>query len=168
MNGGRQFDSDVTDPQVADFYGPAVLMDQPISTDRDQTPRPDASYLEDWLARCCELVDKYQPQLFWFDWWIEQIVFQPYVQKFAAYYYNRGAEWGKGVAINYKNQTFPDGTAVYDIERGQLAGIRPMLWQNDTSISGTRGATCLTRIIRPWNGWSATWWMWSARTAPCC
>ena len=141
MNGGRDFDSDVNDPAYADFYGPAVSTPNTQHgfnegwKSRDWTPRPDAKYLEDWLARCCELVDKYQPQLFWFDWWIEQIVFQPYVQRFAAYYYNRGKEWGKGVAINYKNQTFADGSAVLDIERGQLKEIRPFFWQNDTSIS---------------------------------
>ena len=82
-----------------------------------------------------ELVDKYQPQLVWFDWWIEQTVFQPYLQKFAAYYYNRGEEWGQGVAINFKYSPFPAGTAVYDIERGQLKGSRPHFWQNDTSVS---------------------------------
>ena len=141
MNGGRDFDSDVNDPAYADFYGPAVSTPNTQHgfnegwKSRDWTPRPDAKYLEDWLARCCELVDRYQPQLFWFDWWIEQIVFQPYVQRFAAYYYNRGKEWGKGVAINYKNQTFADGSAVLDIERGQLKEIRPFFWQNDTSIS---------------------------------
>ncbi len=135
MNGGRAFPSDVSDPRCADFYGPATPIDPKEWNDRDWTPRPDAKYLEDWLARCCELVDTYQPQLFWFDWWIEQIVFQPYVQRFAAYYYNRGEEWQKGVAINYKNQTFADGSAVLDIERGQLKEIRPFFWQNDTSIS---------------------------------
>jgi alpha-L-fucosidase len=71
----------------------------------------------------------------WFDWWIEQPVFQPYLQRFAAFYYNRGVEWGKGVAINFKNKTFPARTAVFDVERGQLAGIRPEFWQTDTSIS---------------------------------
>jgi alpha-L-fucosidase len=140
MNGGRAYDSDVNDPAYADFYGPAMPSPQPqfdsqAWKSRDWQPRPDAKYLEDWLARCCELVDKYQPQLFWFDWWIEQIVFQPYVQRFAAYYYNRGLEWGKGVAINYKNETFAEGSAILDIERGQLKEIRPFFWQNDTSIS---------------------------------
>lgn len=57
------------------------------------------------------------------------------MQQFAAFYYNRGAEWGRGVAINYKYQAFEEGTAVFDVERGQLAGIRPQLWQNDTSVS---------------------------------
>ncbi len=144
MNGGRFFDSDVNDPRWADFYGPAVSIDgQEQGKDgfsgawnsRDWTPRPDAQYLEDWLARCCELVDKYQPQVFWFDWWIEQIIFQPYVQRFASYYYNRGQEWGKGVAINYKNETFPKQAAVWDIERGQLNDLRPYFWQTDTSVS---------------------------------
>ncbi len=142
MNGGRAFDSDVNDPRNADFYGPAVAIDgydqkgdSEAWKNRDWTPRPDAEYLEDWLARCCELVDKYQPQVFWFDWWIEQIVFQPYVQRFASYYYNRGLEWGKGVAINYKNETFPKEAAVWDIERGQLNDLRPYFWQTDTSVS---------------------------------
>ena len=37
---------------------------------------PDQAYLDDWLARTAELVDKYQPQLVWFDWWIAQPAFQ--------------------------------------------------------------------------------------------
>jgi len=125
LNGGMQFDSDVQNPRYSDFYGPA----QPKET------QPDQAYLDNWLLRTCELVDKYKPQLVWFDWWIEEPAFEAYRQKFAAYYYNRGVQWKKGVAINYKNQAFPEGTAVYDIERGQLAGIRPILWQTDTAIS---------------------------------
>ncbi len=125
LNGGMQLDSDVQDPRYSDFYGPA----QPKET------QPDQAYLDNWLLRTCELVDKYKPQLVWFDWWIEEPAFEAYRQKFAAYYYNRGVQWKKGVAINYKNQAFPEGSAVYDIERGQLAGIRPILWQTDTAIS---------------------------------
>jgi alpha-L-fucosidase len=125
FDGGTEFDSDVTDPRSAGLYGPA----QP------EKSQPDVAFLDDWLARTCELVDRYQPQLVWFDWWIEQPVFQPYLQRFAAYYYNRGAQWQRGVAINYKHQAFPDGAAVFDVERGQLGGIRPLFWQTDTSIS---------------------------------
>src|SRR5690606_18392437 len=92
-------------------------------------------FLDDWLARCCELVDKYQPQVFWFDWWIEQVVFEPYLQKFAAHYYNRAAEWDKGVVIQHKFESFAKGTALYDIERGKLNAIREDYWQTDTSVS---------------------------------
>ena len=47
-------------------------------------------------------------------------------------------EWGQGVAINYKKhggESFPDTAGVLDIERGQLAAIRPHFWQTDTSVS---------------------------------
>ena len=124
-DGGMQFPSDVQDPAYAELYGPA----QPRST------VPHEAFLEDWYARICELVDKYRPQLVWFDWWIETPVFEPWLRRFAAYYYNRGLEWGRGVAINYKHQAFPDGTAVYDVERGQLTDTRPLFWQTDTSVS---------------------------------
>jgi alpha-L-fucosidase len=135
MNGGQEFDSDVRNPGYADFYGPASRTSSTNWAEYDWIPRPDALFLEDWLARCQELVDKYQPQLFWFDGWINQVVFQPYLQRFAAHYYNRGLDWQKEVAINYKDQAFPERAAVLDIERGQLKDIRPLLWQNDTSIS---------------------------------
>ncbi len=123
-NGGMTFDSDVQDPRYAGLYGPA----KPDKT------QPDEPYLHDWLARTTEIVDKYQPELVWFDWWIEQPVFQPYLQKFAAFYYNRGAQWKRGVAINYKHKSFPEKAAVLDIERGQLDKPRPIFWQTDTSI----------------------------------
>jgi alpha-L-fucosidase len=76
--------------------------------------------------------------LLYFDWWICQPVFQPYLKMFAAYYYNRGAEWQKQVAINFKEWegvSFPRGSGVFDMERGQAAEIQPALWQTCTSVS---------------------------------
>ena len=125
FNGGRKFKSDVRDGRWESLYGPAQPEKAAISD----------AHLKDWLARCAELVDNYQPQVFWFDWWIEQPAFEPYRRKFAAYYYNRAAEWGKSVALNYKHKSFPDGAAVLDLERSGLGEIRPLLWQTDTSIS---------------------------------
>jgi alpha-L-fucosidase len=133
---GKTFDSDVRDPRFDAFYGPAV--DQ--KTSEAGTTPPSKAFLDDWLARTAELVDKYQPQLIWFDWWIAQPSVHAHLQKFAAFYYNRGAQWGKGVAINYKKhggESFPDTAGVLDIERGQLAAIRPLFWQTDTAVSKT-------------------------------
>ena len=132
MNGGMQFDSDVKAGKFADFYGPASA---------DNTP-PSKAFMEDWLARCCELVDLYQPQIFWFDWWIEQPQMKTFLREFAAYYYNRGRQWDKGVALNYKNDAYSPRSAVLDLERGQLADIRPMFWQNDTSVA--KNSWCFT------------------------
>jgi alpha-L-fucosidase len=124
FNNGRKLDSDVNDPKYADFYGPARQENETMSPE----------YMNDWLLRCTELVDKYQPQLFWFDWWIEQPALDPYKKSFASYYYNKGLEWNKGIVINYKNSSFPAKTAVLDLERGKLGGIRELPWQTDDAI----------------------------------
>ena len=133
FDGGLKSEADVTDPRWADFYGPPHLAPADLG-DLEAAP-PTQAHLEDWLARNCELVDQYQPQLVWFDWWIQNRAFEPYLKKFAAYYYNRAASWEKEVAINHKFQAFAAGTAVFDVERGQLAEIAPFFWQTDTSIS---------------------------------
>ena len=124
MNGGRDYDSDINDPAYADFYGPAESM----------ANTPTKEFKDDWLARCCELVDKYRPQIFYFDTWAERPPLKPYLRHFAAYYYNRAVQWQQGVAINYKNDMFAPNTAVIDIERGQLAEINPHFWQTDTAV----------------------------------
>jgi alpha-L-fucosidase len=130
-DGGRQIESDVSDPRYAGLYGPA----RPRTAKGQPQGQPDKAFLDDWLARTGELVDKYRPQIVWFDWWIEEPAFEPYRKKFGAFYYNRGAEWQKGVALNYKFGAFPDRAGVLDIERGQLAEIRPHFWQTDTAVS---------------------------------
>ncbi len=122
---GTTFDSDVRDPDYADLYGPA----------QRQETSPNQAHLEDWLLRTVAIIDRYRPQVLWFDWWIETPGFEPYLRRLAAYYYNRAVEWGREVVIQYKWDAFPPGTAVYDVERGGSAAIRPQPWQNDTSVS---------------------------------
>lgn len=134
MNGGRDFPSDVQNPDYADFYGPAMPSPEagtPAWDSNDWTPQPDASFLDDWLGRCFELVDRFAPKLVYFDWWIHQLAFKPYLLKFAAYYYNRVPD---GI-INYKVGAFEKGTAVFDIERGYETEIQPEPWQTCTSVS---------------------------------
>ena len=132
FEGGMKFDSDVRDPRYLSFYGPAQPQRLPGAKQDNQ---PNKAHMDNWLARSTEIVDKYQPEVVWFDWWIEEPAWKPYLQKFAAYYYNRAAEWKRGVAINYKHEAFPEQTAVLDIERGKLDKMRPLFWQTDTSVS---------------------------------
>ena len=127
MNGGARFDSDVVDPEFSDLYGPA----------QREEIQPNEQYLIDWFLRTIEIIDRYRPQVLWFDWWIEQASFRPWLAKLAAYYYNAAAGWGKEVVINYKWQAFDDGSAVYDVERGAMREIFGEVWQNDTSVSRT-------------------------------
>ncbi|MGJ8695592.1 MAG: alpha-L-fucosidase [Verrucomicrobiaceae bacterium] len=103
------------------------------------------AFRDDWLARTADLVDRYEPDVIWFDFGIgrdkngstESNDHYALNQKFAAYFYNKAAARGaeKEVAINYKWNAYQDGEAMLDIERGKLAGIRPQVWQTDTSVS---------------------------------
>jgi alpha-L-fucosidase len=134
FDNGMYGDTDVRDTNNAALYGPAVNK----RVAEAQAEPPDKVFLDDWLLRSCEIVDKYRPQILYFDWWICQPVFQPYLKTFAAYYYNRGAEWKLPVAINFKEWegiSFPRGSGVFDMERGAASDIQPAFWQTCTSVS---------------------------------
>ena len=135
MNGGRAFDSDVQDPKFTAFYGPAHVGVTDLHNGHWTGDQPGSAYLDDWMARTAELVDKYSPEIIFFDWWIETKAFAPYLQRFAAFYYNHAASSGSEAAIDYKWNAFPRSAAVLDIERGQLDKPDPVFWQTDTSIS---------------------------------
>ena len=140
MNMGRTFDSDVNDDNYRDFYGPAYYCPEldsaklGITTEDTYAVGASKEWLEDWLVRTCELIDKYQPSILYFDWWIQNHSFKPYLKKLCAYYYNRAEEWGKEVTINYKHEAFPPTVATFDVERGALTDISPVPWQTDTAI----------------------------------
>lgn len=136
FDGGRQFDSDVNDPRYAGLYGPAQVRlpgKDDADVHNDWTPVSQA-WLDDWLARTTELIDRYDPDLIYFDWWIAHPTFRGTLPTMLSYYYNHGAAKG-GVVVNYKLGAFPEGAGTLDIERGQLTGIHPTHWQTDTSVS---------------------------------
>ncbi len=147
MCGLRDFDSGLQDIEFQEPYGFADKLfehkDRRRLTHMVDSPTPNEEHLKNWLARSCELVDKYQPRILWFDWWIQNKAFKPYLKKFAAYYYNRAAEWGVEVAINYKYDAYARGTAIFDVERGQLGDIRPLFWQTDTAVA--RNSWCYSK-----------------------
>lgn len=148
MGHGKEFESDIHEPlKLGDFYWPAMQEPEPL--DLFSTPAPSREFLEDWLLRSCEIVDRYRPKLVYFDWWIQHSAVKPYLKKFAAYYYNRAAEWGQTAVINYKNDAFPFGCAVLDMERGQFSEAKPYFWQTDTSVA--RNSWCYTKnnIYKP-------------------
>ncbi len=141
MGHGKEFDSDIKEPlKRGDLYWPS--MKEQNHHDLFSEPMPTKEFLEDWLVRCCEIVDKYKPSIMYFDWWIQHSSVKPYLKKFAAYYYNRAEEWGKEVVINYKHDAFQFGCAVVDVERGQFAECKPYVWQTDTSVA--KNSWCYT------------------------
>lgn len=140
MNLGREIESDVNDNSYSDFYGPAVLRPEYINvgfdglTENPECIGPDKEWLEDWLARTVEIIDRYRPSMIYFDTAIQNKEYKPYLKKLCAYYYNRAMEWDKEVTICYKHYAFPPDVATFDMERGGLQDISPRYWQTDTAI----------------------------------
>lgn len=133
---GRTINSDINDPQYAAFYGPAhrwleAKDHTPLANDFTFVSR---AWTDDWLARSAEIVEKYHPELIYFDWWIGQPSVRENLTRFTAFYYNESSKNGSVGIINYKDYAMPETSGVMDVERGQLTGIRPLYWQTDTSV----------------------------------
>lgn len=153
---GRSFPSDVRDknasaqeglPPTEELYGPAAYRNLPGADGRtNNETEPDPSHLErwlapdqrflgNWLALSTEVIDKYHPDLIYFDWWIGHPAFKPVLKQFTAYYYNSSALRNQQPVLTYKEEAMPANVATLDIERGKLDTLRLLPWQTDTSIS---------------------------------
>src|SRR5438132_1581408 len=125
-------------PEYAMLYGPAhnwLLNPSGTPLNNDFTYLSSA-WADDWLARSAELVEKYHPDIVYFDWWIGQAAIRTNLARFAAFYYNSSLKYGDHVGvINYKDYAMQENSGVLDLERGQLGDIRPLYWQTDTSVS---------------------------------
>ena len=117
-------DFDTADPAYAGLYAPRHAEDEPA-------PR---AWIEDWYARTQEMIDRFEPDVLWFDFGWHYDEFAPWRPRVCAYYYNQALRWGREVVLQYKDK-LPDGVAVYDVERGKLDAIRPAYWQTDTAVS---------------------------------
>ncbi len=119
---------DTVDPEYADLYSKkGKNLKEPVSEE----------FKKQWWSRTKDLIDSYDPDILWFDFYWDSEEFKEYHPKTAAYFYNKGLERGMDVVIqdkNHKYQSFPEGTIVYDLERGKMAGIKKLPWQTDTSI----------------------------------
>ncbi len=144
MGHGKEFDSDIKEPlKRGDFYWPA--MPEPDPQALQSEPYPTEEFLTDWLIRTCEIIDRYQPSLLYFDWWIQHEAFKEVLKKLTAYYYNRGEQWGKKVAICYKHDAMMFGSGIVEVERGALAEPKPFHWQTDTAIA--KNSWCYTDTL---------------------
>jgi alpha-L-fucosidase len=120
-------DFDTNDPKYAylgSIYGPIHKPGEP----------PSKEYLEDWRARVVEVIDKYDPDMLWFDGGWGRGQYDPYKRELLAYYYNRAEAAGKQVAVAKKGEDLPKGVGVLNFERGRAEGILERPWETDTSV----------------------------------
>jgi len=140
--------ADLYDPKWADFYNVA-----------DRSDAACERFLTNWFARNVELIDKYQPDMLWFDNGVDQRYLDPLKLRVAAYYYNRASEWGKEVSISTKKAAYAPSNkntetigSIIDFEKiggRSPSGIRTGEWQVDEPIGNTWGYTSDERFSGP-------------------
>ena len=121
-------EADVYYPPNEVFYGPAL----PLETNRYLPYRyPDEAFNTTWLSKVREVVDRYSPDAVYFDS-RTCIIGEAYRREVANYYYKTTGHTD-GI-ITYKQEDFPQGIGVYDIECGRFASPKPFVWQSDDRL----------------------------------
>jgi alpha-L-fucosidase len=134
------------DPQdlYAQNHAPSVLGNEPHAFGRfwdwgKGTSLPDAAYAAKLYDRTVDLINRYHPDLIYFDdtglplWPVSDVGL-----RIAAHYYNANMMWHHGLlegVLFGKVLTEPQRHAVvWDIERGQSDRIEPLPFQTDTCL----------------------------------
>lgn len=144
MGNGRNFNSDIVgNLQRGDFYWPAAP-DPGDHFDSHSQPFPNQEFLDDWLERNCELVDRFHPEMMYFDWWIQHVAFKKVLRQFLAYYYNVSKKYGFDATVNYKYDAMVWNSGINDVERGSFGLPQPFPWQTDTAIGRDSWSYTLT------------------------
>ncbi|NQU87209.1 MAG: alpha-L-fucosidase [Mariniphaga sp.] len=106
---------------------------------------PEEKWLEEvWFGKLKEVIDNYQPDIIWFDSWLDQIP-EEYRQKFCAYYLNEAEKLGKEVVIIRKQNDLPLETTVDDLEKSRKNRLEEKSWMTDETLS--KGSWCYTQDL---------------------
>jgi len=114
---------DCHDPNYAGLYG------QP----HKKGEKPSQEFFDEWKAKIIEVIDKYQPDLVYFDSKLDTIS-ERHRQETLCYYYNKQVEWGKEVSVTYKGKQLPVGAGILDMERVRMSTASEDPWLNDDPI----------------------------------
>lgn len=88
------------DPQYQKLYGATMPRNQ---------------WLKMWLGKCNEVVDRYHPDIMYFDAWLKDIP-DSLVKRYLAHYFNTAEQNGQQVAVAYKNHDLPPSVGMLDYE----------------------------------------------------
>jgi alpha-L-fucosidase len=124
---------DTSDPTYAGLYGAVHDLDCNPRTPWPQQELPPATFWDQWKAKIVEVIDKYQPDLLWFDFGLG-LTHDRYKREVLAYYFNQAERWGKEVEVIYKNHDLPPGVGTLDYELGRSDRLTYHHWITDTSV----------------------------------
>ena len=135
---------DTGDPQYSDLYAPQHEANSPASPE----------FLNTWWSRTKEIIDVYEPDILWLDFYIDRPEWAPYHPKLASYHYNQGLKRGVTTVLQTKNlryESYPPGTHMLDLERNKSDKMLDELWQTDTSIGSNSWYYCREWISKSSN-----------------
>src|SRR5574344_181801 len=147
MSPAKGVKNDLYDPEYAGLYGPPQkpsVYGSAMGPGFDKNGNPvhpqNDAFLEEWLARAEEIVTKYQPDLFYFDNGVNSRSLDPWKLRFAQYYYNSAAKWGRSVSIQTKSADYLYGNIkAYERESRAPKTIESKYWQVDDPIGNKFG-----------------------------
>lgn len=118
------FAFDGADPKYADLYTEAHAAGAP----------PSRRFLDLWLAMVMEVLNKYQPDLIWFDFELAKVITPEYQQKMFATTYNWAAQNNREIGVAHKHREMHEYTGIIDFERGREDRLVPYPWLTDTAV----------------------------------
>ncbi len=134
--------TDASNPEYAGLYGPKMKKGDfqypldPHEIDEGVEkyyPLANEAFNKEWLARLKEVINKYNPDLVWFDNKMD-VIGEDYRKAFLEYYYNHAHKNNQEVVSTYKFYDFAKGTAVLDLERSRMSKKQDFPWLTDDSI----------------------------------
>ncbi len=118
------FQYDGADPNNADLY-----------TEVHAKGAPPSKHFQDlWLAKVYEVLNKYQPDLIWFDFEFTKIITPEYEQKLFATAYDWASQNNRTIGVCQKSRDVHKSTGILDFERGREDKIVPYPWLTDTVV----------------------------------
>jgi len=144
-------DADIYQAQLADLYWPhAYTLGTPLPKDvvpnlpgafnyAHPDPPPSERFCRVWREKVIEVVDRYHPDVIYFDS-RSFIIPEPYRMEMLAHFYNASHRDGREVVMTYKEKDFAEGSGQIDIEAGQLGEKASFVWQTDDVLD--------------WNSWA--------------
>lgn len=90
-----------------------------------------------WLDQVNEVVDKYNPDILWYDSWLNLIPEDKRMQM-AAHHFNNGLKHNKEVVVAHKQDDLPLECSVLDFEQGGRRDVHPMPWLTDITLGKSR------------------------------
>lgn len=127
--------TDASNPVYKELYGPKLPGPEAFEyPDKGEMKfLPEEKFVNFWYDKIIEVINKYDPDLIYFDNKLNIIPEQKRMD-FLSYYYNYADKIGQGVVCTYKFEEMAKGTAVLDLERSRMSEKKDYPWLTDDSI----------------------------------